>query len=121
MNNIEKKIKNSKLMFCRHNEMLIHLIDLLIDLKRLNLLSDDFSIVASQVVEIIANERCKKEELRDSYKYFILNKIKIAFQTASLVHISVSEESEDVLDIPIDEFEDAFVDHDFLKLVGYDE
>lgn len=121
MNSIEQKIEKSGVLVCKHGEMLISLISLFIDLKQSKQLGSDFALFASQVVEIIANIRCKKEELKDSYKYFILNKIKIAYEVASLSAISESELSDDVLDIPVEEFDDAFTDHDFLELVGYNE
>lgn len=121
MNSIKQKIEKSMVLNCKHSEMLMSLIELFSDLKKSKQLGSNFSLFASQVVEIIANARCKKEELRDSYKFFIINKIKIAYETASLLVLPESELSDDALDIPVEEFEDAFTDHDFLELVGYNE
>jgi hypothetical protein len=113
-------IYNSGLMTCRHNEMQIALIDLFTAIKKAGGLPSDFNSFAAQVIDTVS-ERCENKDIIDSYKLFLLNKVKLAYEVANLTEIVQSDQSDDVLDIPIEEFEDAYTDHDFLKLVGYNE
>jgi hypothetical protein len=117
-------IHSSKVLTCNHSELQVELIGFFVNYKKQRSFNiNDYGPIASQVINFIAENRCKKEEMRDSYKLFILNKIEVAFKSSLKVQtIKLEEdEAENLLDIPIEEFEDAVTDHEFLKLVGWNE
>jgi hypothetical protein len=118
---IQEIIRNSYVMTCPHNDMVMVLIDIFTHLNKLGKLPNDFKPFAKEVLDIIS-ERCQNKDMIDTYKLFILNKVEVAYNVAKRVETVQSDMADDVLDIPIEEFEDAYTDHEFLKeLAGNNE
>lgn len=114
---------NSKILECKHNDMQLELIKLLSSYKKINgFEKKDFPQIASQILDFVS-QRCKDKELLDSYKVFVLDKIKKAFYSSIKVRTVILEkdEIENMLDIPVEEFEDAKIDHEYLAELGWKE
>jgi hypothetical protein len=116
---MKQLLEKSNLLKCKHNEMQGELISLLSSYAKTNSLQkSDFRVVATEILDFIS-ARCKDQGLLDSYKLFILNKIKLAFNCALKVPKQEFEVSDDMMDIPIEEFEGAKTDEEFVKLMGW--
>jgi len=116
-------LQTSRLLECKHEEMLLELIDCFTLFKKTKGYSkEDYTLLVYEVLGFIS-QRCKKKEFVDSYKLLILHKIEDAFHIVLDIKVDNDfEYSEDMLDIPIEEFEDAYTDEDFLKkLTGENE
>lgn len=106
--------------------MTVNLINALSDYKKdKGLVQDDFQAIAQEILECLS-VAVKNEDLVPSYQMFILKKIELAFKVVMQIKIEESnkddvdyESSEDMLDIPIEDFQGVIIDEEFDKAIGY--
>jgi hypothetical protein len=113
----------SKILECSHSEMQVELINVLSFLKKTTgFEKKDFSQIVLEILDFVG-KRCKDEQLLHSYKVFILKKIKLAFDVSLRTKTIILEkdEIENMLDIPIEEFEDAKIDYEYLSELGWEQ
>jgi len=115
-------LQSPMLLICSHADMTINIARTLANYKLYKDFSDnDYAEIAGILLEYIS-QRCKEEDLISSYKLFLLTKIETAFIISLGVKRPVvySEEDtdKDLLDIPIEEFQDAQIDEEFVRKIN---
>lgn len=113
-------LETSNLLECDHHLMTEELVKFFNQYRLCNDFKEkDFGPIASQVLSFMAS-RCDNPELLTSYKLFVLMKIEFVFKLAvgrKRTVILTEDEAEGMLDIPIDEFQDAQIDEEFVKKI----
>lgn len=113
-------LETSNLLECDHHSMTEELIKLLGRYRLCRELTEkDFAPVASEILAFMAS-RCVNSDLITTYKLFVLMKIEFAFKIAigiRRVVLLTEDEAEGMLDIPIEEFQDAQIDEEFVKKI----
>jgi hypothetical protein len=121
-------LDQAALCSCPHSEMTVRLIQALVKYKQqVGFNQDDFPSIAKEILDYIA-VRVSNPDLLPSYQMFILDKVDMAFKVAIKIKEKVQntvDESElgndEMLDIPIEEFQPLVIDEEFDKLIGYNE
>lgn len=114
-------LEQTNLISCSHSEMTVQLIDFFKHYKKQqDFKSEDFKSMASEVL-LFLKQRCSNQDLVDSYCLFILKKIEVAFKSSLNVKTQVQDEefSGELLDIPVEEFQEAQIDEEFVKAMGW--
>lgn len=118
---MQQLLENSNLLSCSHAVMTEELVSTLIQYKMYQDFTDkDFAKIASSVLSYVTS-RCNDETLQPSYKLFLFMKIEFAFNIALGVKRAVvltEDEVDGMLDIPIEEFQDAQIDEEFVKKIN---
>jgi hypothetical protein len=118
---MKEALLKSKILECGHSDMQLELIRLLSSYKKTNGFErKDLPQIAFEILDF-ASKRCKNKDLVDSYKVFILDKIKLAFEASLKVRTFILEkdEAENLLDIPDEDFPETITDHEFLAKLGW--
>lgn len=113
-------LETSNLLECDHHSMTEELLKYFNQYRLCKELTEkDFGPVASEILAFMTS-RCQNPELVTTYKLFVLMKIEFAFKIAigmKRVVILTEDEAEGMLDIPIEEFQDAQIDEEFVKKI----
>jgi hypothetical protein len=112
---------SSRILSCPHNKMVLELIQVLYKYRLIKRYTKSDSLeIIGQVLDFI-KQRCKQEELVETYQLMVLPKIKLAFNivVSSDKMPEISEEDRaNFLDIDIEEFGELKIDDEFDKLMG---
>jgi len=121
-------LDQAALCSCPHSEMTVRLIQALAEHKKqVGFTQDDFPTIAREILDYIS-VRVSNPDLIPSYQMFILDKIQMAFKVVMQIKEEVKNtvnesdfSNDELLDIPIEEFQGVVIDEEFDKLIGYNE
>lgn len=100
--------------------MTVEIIKILSNYGKENLEKCGISLVNKEMLEYMSKRVKSNIEDITSYQIFILSKISTAFKVAMKIDKKADqaydcEEAEDMMDIPIEEFQGVILDEEFLK------
>ena len=125
---MKQLLDQASLCSCPHSEMTVRIIQALAEYRKYaNFTQDDFPSIAREILDYVS-VRVSNPDLVISYQMFILDKIEMAFKVVMQIKNEVKNtmdesdfSNDDMLDIPIEEFQGTVIDEEFDKLIGYNE